>query len=174
MQSRPMVGSLAGIAALLLIAFSAYELRTRTGEPQSSSSESISEPLLAELVERDVRLSSADTPAERVAILADIADVLARDLAPLAHADAHEDLSTLARLYVNVVRSGLLHQARALRETERLPVLGPIADRLKEVANTAERLAQQSPVEQVQPLLDIVAVARQGSSELRALWEEQS
>jgi len=169
-----MVGSLAGIAALLLIALSAYELRNHFGEPQSSGSKSISEPLLAELVERDMRLSSAGTPAERVAILADIADVLARNLGPLAHADAHEDLSTLAKLYENVVRSGLLHQARALRETERLPVLGPIADRLKEVANTAERLARQSPAEQVQPLLDIVAVARQGSSELRALWEEQS
>ncbi len=118
---------------------------------------------------QDIAVTSSTTPRERVTLLAEMADVLTGDLAPLARRASGDELITLAKLYEELVRDGILPQARQLQKNERHEVLASIVEQLSKTARLAEQLATEVPPEYAQPLLAIVAVARDVGRELTAL-----
>jgi hypothetical protein len=130
------------------------------------------DPLLASLVERDVRLATANTPGERLEILADVADVLQRGTNALAQSVEGEQLATLATLYQQVIQEGVVKQAQAIPAAERQRILHPIALRLVETANQIESLTEGIAPEFAQSLQAIAAAAREGHRQLRALLTE--
>jgi hypothetical protein len=167
--SRRFAGAAAGLAAVLLLALVATRLHGWMVQPQLLK---IQPP--ADSARGAPGLGSNVTPAERVAMLSTMAEILASDLVPLARAASGDELMTLAKLYEEVVRQGILPQARSLSDAERLAMLGAVVDQLTKTAGSAEQLAREVPVEYAEPLLTIVAVAREVSLELRGLLAEHS
>jgi hypothetical protein len=137
------------------------------------------DPLLADLMQHNVRLAKADSPQERIVELADMADRLhstARTLA--ATADA-EDLAKLTELYRKVVEEGVVAQAKSklaqLPRAERWKVLDPIAARLAKTQKEAQVMAVQATrLDAINPWQDLASAARTGTSELRALLEGEA
>ena len=134
----------------------------------------VADPLLTCLVRRDVRLARAETPRERLEILADLADDLRGEVQVLAQVTAGEELAELAKLYEQVVRDGIVKQAQALAAADRRQLLGSMASRLAGVERAVGRLARKVPPEHAPPLQVIVAAARMGSIRLLALQGERS
>src|SRR5262249_21225359 len=78
-------------------------------------------PLMAQLVECDVRLAQAETPKQRVEALAHLADALWRETHTLGDANggAAKEVAELAGLYERVVRDGVVPRARTLPRPQR-------------------------------------------------------
>jgi hypothetical protein len=130
------------------------------------------DPLLAGLVRHDLRLATAATPRERLAILADVADELLDPASALAAQMANPQLEALARLYGRVIDEGILKQARTLPAAERRSILSPIAERLARSARHIDRLVQKTPAEQSRSLQSIAGTAREGNRRLYGLVAE--
>lgn len=77
--------------------------------------------VLPRLVEQDVRLAAATTPAEQLTHLARLADVLRGEALRLAKVGPHEELPVVADLYGRVLREGVMGRVRAIPK-ERRPV----------------------------------------------------
>jgi ABC-type transporter Mla MlaB component len=159
--------ALAGIAAavVLVLAFSGVLKRERN-IPVASSSQT--DPLLAKVMERNLTLATADSATKRVQTLSDLADDLdsqTRQLALVAHAD---DLQTLAKLYDEVLKTGIVKQAGEVRLEDRQNVLKPIADRLL----IASRQMRQDAIEMpnnAEPLKQMAQAADEANQKLRIL-----
>ncbi len=168
--------TLARIAALILLVVIAWWLwpsgRNNPFAPNPHNPPA-PEPLLASLVQRDLRLAGATTPRERIQILADLAGDLHQETQTLTQEAAEEELAALAKLYEQVVYDGILKQAMALPANERRPILNPIADRLAQTATAVDRLVQEGPAKCTQPLHDIATVARKGNRQLATLLREE-
>jgi hypothetical protein len=126
-------------------------------------------PLLGSLLHHDLRLATADTPAERVEILADLADDLHREIRLLAHDGEAEDLATLARLYDRVVRDGIMVQAHGLPSANRRPVLHPVASRLALAARNVRELMKEVSAPAASSLSRMADAAIDGQHCLNAL-----
>jgi hypothetical protein len=129
----------------------------------------ISDPLLANLLERDLRLASATTPRERIEILADLAEDLRQGTQQIAPAATQEELKAIACLYEQVVRDGIVKQAQALPATDRERVLDPIALRLDQTASQVDRLAREVSAQRAEQLQAIITSAHEGKRALCAL-----
>jgi hypothetical protein len=128
-----------------------------------------SDRLLASLVKHDLDLAISETPAQRVAVLAELADDLRGESAMLIQGPPAKDLlADLARLYRQVVTNGLVPNARELAAGQRQPLLD-IARQLAERSREAEQLAQAAPADSADSLRAIAATARDGDQQLRAL-----
>jgi hypothetical protein len=138
-------------------------------QPEPPREKPATDPLLASLLQRDLRLATATSPRERIEILADMAQELQDAIRLLAQAAGGEPLEGMATLYDQVVRDGIIKQAQALADNERRPILNPIADRLARTARSVERLAGKVPAEHSKPLHTIAAAAREGNRHLYAL-----
>jgi hypothetical protein len=163
-------------AAVLLLAVGSWLLYFLHPAPQPPSTTPVAKrPLLDNLFERDLRLANAATQRERVEVLADLADDLQSETRELAlDADDVADLKTLADLYEQVVREGILARAQALPIAERREVLGPIADRLFKAGKAAEVLAQNVTSDSARPLKAIALAAGDGHRELRTMLQEDT
>jgi hypothetical protein len=159
-------------AAVLLFVLGWWIFHSRTTGPELPPTKPVADPLLASLVERDMRLATAASPRERIEILADMAQELQDATRFLAQAAASDELDGLARLYEQVVHEGILRQASALPAGERRPILNPIADRLSKTARSVERLVPRVPAECGKPLHAIAEAARQGNLRLYGLLSE--
>jgi hypothetical protein len=159
-------------AALLLVAVGLWAWRlAHENTPAPPSRPAVTgDPLLAKLMEQNIRLAGARTPRQRVEALRDLADDLHSEARSLTLADLgrNDDLEKLAGLYEKVVRDGLVKQARALPAAEHAELLTAIARRLGEVSTEADRQAEQTP-ERAAALRTIAAAARDGNRQLREL-----
>jgi hypothetical protein len=163
--------ALAGIAALVLVvlAFSGVLKRERNIPVASTSA---TDPLLAKVMERNLTLATADTATKRVQTLSDLADDLdgqTRQLALVAHAD---DLQTLAKLYDEVLKAGIVKQAGEIRLEDRPKVLEPIADRLFKASQQEQQLAQEMP-DKAGPLKQMAQAADEANQKLRKLMKTE-
>jgi hypothetical protein len=160
----------AGLAAAVLVVAGWWVLTARNS-PQVvvHPCKPAPDPLLANLLQHDLRLARAESPRERVQALADLADELHGETRTQARAAASDNLQTLAVLYGRVVRQGILTQAAALPADERDDVLPSIADRLGRTEKEAEQLAQQAPAGVADPLKQIARAAREGQASLRGV-----
>jgi hypothetical protein len=126
-------------------------------------------PLLATLLQRDLRLARAGSARERVEVLASLADDLHHETRTAAAAAGGEEVGTLARLYEQIITEGILKQARALPASDRSVVLDPIAARLAESAADVEQLLHDVPAEYAAPLNGMAGAARAGNRKLADL-----
>jgi hypothetical protein len=164
-----------GLAAALVLAVVGWWLWSgRVDAPATSTpnEKPAVDPLLASLLQRDLRLAQANTPRERIEILADVADDLRGETRTLAQASALRELTALATLYHRVVNDGIVQQAKVLPPSQRRAVLNHIADRLARTATMIEQLAQRTETEYARPLRTIAETARKGNRQLSALLPE--
>lgn len=155
-------------AALILVAVGLWIARF-SHTPVEVVRPPAEDPLLASLLQRNLRLAAANSPRQRLEALADLADDLNSESQTLMQAASPTDLATLAQLYRKVVQEGIVAQAKALPPAERATALGPIADRLTRVWNDADELADRLPAGTSRSLRVIAAAARDGDKQLRGL-----
>jgi hypothetical protein len=139
--------------------FAALRMQQQTG----SGGPAAPDPLLANLLNRDLRLARAPGKPERFRELADLAEDLRGQAEPLAREQAVDDLKALAKWYRDVVHDGVekLGPAASVKDRDE------VAARLDRAGNTAEQLAGQVSVDCAPPLWDIAIAARNGSHSLQ-------
>jgi hypothetical protein len=174
-------------ASLLLFAGLWWYLEARPREKSSSPQPSQvvvkpppRDPLLADLMQHNVKLAQARTAKDRLLELAAMADRLHGATQTLAGEVETADLAALARWYTEVVDKGIVVRADALRrapdlrQEERKEVLAQVANRLKQTETEAGRHAQAAQTtataEQWQRL---ASAARGGADKLRALLGQE-
>ncbi|HEY8506066.1 MAG TPA: hypothetical protein VIL46_15880 [Gemmataceae bacterium] len=157
-------------AAVLVVGLAAWLLRPGGETPVPPAAAAEPDPLLAELMERHVRLAVADTPRQRLEQLAGLAADLRQQGESLALVAPGEEMKLLADLYRDVVHQGMIAQAGQLAVRERQALLGRYARELGETSEAMARLAERGgPPHSVEPLGEIADAARQGSRRLRQL-----
>ena len=145
-RRRLVVGAAVAAAGLLLLESSWLIVRKPAPEPViAARSKAIPDPLVALLVDRDLKLASAQEAKDRVQTLADIADDIRGETSNLVNHAESEELMHLARLYDRVVREGVVAQAQTVPLAEREGVLGAIGDQLSRTWHEAETAAENSP-----------------------------
>jgi hypothetical protein len=144
-------------------------------EPQTPHSSP--DPLLASIVRQDLRLAKVDEPAERLLVLADLADDLSGEVKKLAPVpEAKGVLDDLVKRYEEVVRSGLLGVANKLPAQDRDELLNKIGERLhvagREAEELGERLSSRIPNSSREALRRLTKVANEADERLRDLRTE--
>jgi hypothetical protein len=163
-----------GLAAAVLLAILGWwGVASWPESPVPAQPRPAYDPLLASVMQRDLQLARANSPRERIEILADLADDLRSATRILAQASAGEKLTALAQLYKQVILDGIIQQAEALPAAERRQVLDPIAKRLSRADREVKRLVERVPAEYT-PVLDMIAAAaHEGNRRLHALLREE-
>lgn len=162
-----------GLAAAVLLAWGAWALFPRNG----SKPEMVAipeDPFLKKMVERDVALARAATPAERLQALAGMAGDLSAQARGLARVASPEELRDLARWYDKVVRDGIVKQAENLpsrtqtpaEEQARSAALGALSRQLGETAAETDQLLGSVPPESKPALQKIADTARDGQKKI--------
>jgi hypothetical protein len=175
----PALGPAGLAASLLLFAFIWWMLQgkrdqalVQEGPPARRAP--APDQLLANLMQRNLRLAQAKTNRDRVEALTDLAVDLHRETGALATAGDGEDLTALAQMYSRVVREGVLERARLLDQKDRAQVLAPLADQLADMEKQAERMATGGlPTASADTLRAMAEAAREGTQKLRSLAREE-
>ena len=164
---------LAGLAAaILLAAFGWWLFRPAPSQPDAIPTATASDPLLASLLHYDLQLATANTPKERITLLADVAQALHDESRTLAAETAGNQLIELAGLYRQVIHYGITKQAPAIPVSDRARVFKPLIDQLEKAAQSSERLAKRMPPEQNKPVQDMATTAWEGRRFLATLLSE--
>jgi hypothetical protein len=164
------IGSL---AAAILVALGAWALFPRNG-PRHEMAAIPDDPFLRKMVERDLALSRAETPTERLAALSGMADDLSAQARGLARVASPEELRDLARWYDKVVKEGIVQQVKNLpartrtpaEEQARLKALGALNRQLGDTAVETDKLLASVPPEAKPALQKIVESAREGQKKI--------
>lgn len=156
-------------AALVVLAVGLYAWQRQQGVRAPAAPKPAGDPLLAKLVQRDLRLAAGATPRERVETLADMAGDLHGETKALAKEAREKDLADLAGMYSQVVREGIVKLAAQVPDGERQKVLEPIAGRLARAGREADQLAEQLPASSAAPVREMADAAREGNVELSRL-----
>jgi hypothetical protein len=108
-------------------------------------------PLLASVIERDVRLAGAETPRQRYTILTHLAGDLHLEHQVLTHTSAGDELLTLEKLQELVLREGVQAQAEMLPAAERPPTPPPAASPVvpSDATERAQRFRQDCSLIQI-------------------------
>jgi hypothetical protein len=168
-------------AAVLLIVFGWLVMRTpnRTRNSDLQMARASTDPLLANIIQRDLRLADANKPADRFLALADLAEDLSgevKNLAPLP--EAKGVLDDLVRRYQKVVRDGLLPVAKKLSEQklsakDRDDLLNTVGERLhvagRKTEELGDQLASKIPNSSREALRRLSKAAYEGDQRLRDL-----
>jgi hypothetical protein len=180
-RRRVGAGIVAGVAASLLLfitSWLAWYSWHGDGPKQfagSTEKQPVTDPLVAELMRRNLKLAKGGTPRERVEAMAGVAGELHARSNALARTAGAEDMELLAQLYGRVVREGIVGRAAVLPDAERRAVLEPIALQLGRAESEAERLAAEEGVPQAarEALRRIALAAREGDRELCRLYGKE-
>ncbi len=163
------------VAATLLLGTIAYlSLRNKTGPAPLGTPR---DPLLDSLVKLNVDLADPkkQSAAERVQILASVAEDLNKEMRDIARADATgENMRDLEKMYRKVVIDGLVVQARLVERSQREAVLGKVADNLVKAGLNAEDTAKEAPQHSAESLREAAGHAREGTKQIKALLQEAS
>lgn len=159
-----------GLAAAVLVALGAWFIFPRnTGTPEVAQTPD--DPFLKKLVQRDLALANADTPARRLKVLGGLADDLSSQARSLARVASPDELRDLAHWYSKVVTDAIVKQAErmpvhALPPAERQAEFQALADRLGETAAETDRMLGSVPPESKPALQKIADTARAGQKSL--------
>ena len=177
LRSRAGLSAAAAAAALLLVVLAAWVLwgrQDQNGPTAIVEQPVLTDPLVARLLEQDVRLAAARTPQDRVKILADLADDLRTETHNLVRTADVADLRDLAEHYQRVVLQGVVKRADGLRSLparQRRAVLDPIAAQLARAERDATMLALERPAA-AKPFGMIAKAAHEGGNQLSSLPRE--
>ena len=130
------------------------------------------DPLLASILQRDLRLAEAENAKERVLALADLAEDLSGEVQGLAQkAEAKALLPALVDNYRDVVAKCLVDVAKDLPEQGRNDILNSIGERLHAAGRKAGDLAETNgvPDSSKKPLEELRKIAWHADDQLRAL-----
>lgn len=161
-----------GLAAAVLIAFGAWLIFPRnTVLPEVAQTPD--DPFLKKMVQRDLALATANTPASRLQVLGGLADDLSSQARALARVASPDELRDLARWYDKVVKDAIVKQAErmpihAMTQTERQAEFKALADRLGETASETDKMLGEVPPEAKPALQKIADSARDGQKKLLA------
>jgi hypothetical protein len=174
-MKRPSFGHLAAkfwpaglVAATLLVGTIAW-LSLR-GDKQPPTKNLPPDPMLDSLVKLNVELAKTQTPAERVKVLARVADELSQEMRDIARADPKGDeMQALLDMYRKVVVNGLVAQAEQLKgyeQRDREEALKVVAENLAKAGQKAEQMAAESPEHSADRLRQAAALAREGTKSI--------
>jgi hypothetical protein len=158
------------VAATLLVGTIAWLSLRGGGQPSVAATPA--DPMLDSLVSLNVKLAKSDVPKERVAVLAQIADEVNREMRDIARADATGDnMQALEEMYRKVVLNGLVSQAKLLDRSDKSQreILGKVADGLAQSGQRAEQMAAESPQHSAERLREAATTAREGTKRIRNL-----
>lgn len=166
-----------GLAAAILVALGAWALfprptKTEMAQPLPD------DPFLRKIVQRDLALAKANTPAERLLILGGLADDLSLQARSLARVASRNELGDLARWYDQVVKNAIVPQAENVPALAMVPaeraardaLLKSLVDKLNENAAEMDKLLGEVPPEAKPALQRMTESAREGQKKLQ---EEQ-
>ncbi len=163
-------------AAVLAIAAGCWWLLSVNRHPDESAPRvegpTAEVDVLARLVEKHLQLAEGCAPAERLRILADMADDLRAEsfrLALRVRRAGDQTLPVVAELYRQLIRDGVVARARRLPAAERREVLAPVLAGLRRAEEEARKVARGRPVEVAAPLQELASAARDARSQLAAL-----
>jgi hypothetical protein len=156
------------VAATLLIGTIAW--LTLRGDRPAPANNLPADPLLDSLVKLNVELAKTQTPAERVTILAKVADELNQEMRDIARADPKgDDMQALLDMYRKVVVNGLVAQAEQLKSmspADRETALKAVVENLAKAGQKAEQMAAESPEHSADRLRQAAALARDGTKSI--------
>jgi len=155
-------------AAILVGAISWAILGGKSNDNQALASAG-PDPMLSDIVSAKVKLDTAPDAVGRVYVLATLADTIHEEARTLSKVTPGEEMTSLAKMYDQVVRDALVPQARALTGEERRTKLPVYAERLAKAEQEANRLSNEAPVGSDQALKDIAESAKAGRIELAKL-----
>ncbi len=166
-----------GLAAAILVALGAWALFPRPAKPEMAQPLP-DDPFLRKIVQRDLALANAKTPAERLQILSGLADDLSVQARSLARVATRNELGDLARWYDQVVKNAIVPQAEnapafvmvPAERTAREALLESLAKKLNENAAETDKLLSEVPPEAKAALQRMTESAREGQKKLQ---EEQ-
>ena len=130
-------------------------------------------------MQRDLALAKANTPTERLQVLAGLAEDLSVQARSLARVASPDELRDLARWYDKVVKGAMVKQAENVptftmtpaERTAREALLKSLADKLDETATESEKLSNEVSPEIKRALQRMTESAREGQKKLQ---EEQA
>ncbi len=165
-------------AAILLAVFGWLVIRTpnRPIATITKTSRLTSDPLVATILQRDLRLAEAEDAADRFRALALLADDFSDEVKSLAPVpEAREVLDDLVMKYEKVVNDGLVEVAKDLPGGERVQLLNEVGDRLhktgREVEELGDKLRLKIPKASRDTLQRLTRIAYAGDKKLRNLRE---
>jgi len=165
-------------ATILLVVFGWMVFHTPhppvAGVPTPHAS---ADPLLASIIQRDLRLADAESPSDRFLILSYLADDLSTEIKKLAPVpEAKGVLDDLVKRYEEVVRDGLLEGANKLDKLpapKRNDLLNSVGERLQVAGREADelgvRLGPRIPNSSREALRRLTNVAKEADDRLRDL-----
>ncbi|MSR52722.1 MAG: hypothetical protein EXS09_05465 [Gemmataceae bacterium] len=153
------------VAAALLVGALAWSIKK---SPETAMAKAPSDPMLKEVVAAKIDLDRAHTGADRIKVLAKLADTIHEEARTLSKVTPDE-MNSLAAMYRKVVEEALIPQARSLNADERKATLPAYVQRLAEAQQLANRLAGESPAASGRALSEIAEVAEAGRIELAKL-----
>lgn len=127
------------------------------------------DPMLRDVVAAKVKVDTAPNAVARVEALAGLADTLHDEARTLAKVSPGDEMTSLAKMYEQVVRDALVPQARALSDDEKRTKLLAVKEKLEKAEQEANKSAAEAPVGSDRPLKDIAEAAKAGRIELAKL-----
>jgi hypothetical protein len=159
-QKLALAAALAAALMLFAVGWAVWQHQVhRRDTPEPASIETLvhrlrtREPALAD------DLARASTPKERVEILAQAAGRLLEQSRLLQFSADRDELATLADLYGEVLRGGLVSHARTLPPSQRAAVLKPILQQLQEAERDAKQRADSITGSANAASLQVIAAA---------------
>jgi hypothetical protein len=172
------------IAASLLLFFLAWSLAPNDPSPVAKPPKSSTpDRLLAQLIQRNLKLAATDSPKLQLETLAELSEDLRVQSEPLhtfygTSRDGKESLRDLADWYGKVVRlevTRAVHLRQQLTPEQLRPVLQPIVVQLSHATDDAERLASETiNISADHPLHTIASAARTGKDHLEKLLKDEA
>jgi hypothetical protein len=159
-----------GLAAAVLVAVGVWWLFPKNGpKPETVMPE---DPFLKRIVQRDLQLAKAATPAERLRALGGLADDLSAQARGLARVAGANELNDLARWYDKAVKDGVVNQVEklpvhAMPPEEEQKLRQELAAKLGETAAEVDKLLGEVPPEAKPALQRIADSARDGQKQLQ-------
>lgn len=167
-----------GLAAALLVAVAGWRMFGGKNDPRPevATPGTPEHPLLKKLVQRDVAMAKADTPAKRLQALGGLADDLSAEARGLALVASPQELNDFV-IWYGKAKDGLVAQADrltnktafAMTPAERKAQFAALAEKLGETAAAVDRSAGQASPEAKRALQKIADAARDGQTKLTAL-----
>ncbi|MDB5311075.1 MAG: hypothetical protein JWO38_5277 [Gemmataceae bacterium] len=164
----------AGLAAAVLVVLGGWLVLRPTKQPEVVT-HTPRHPFLEKVIQRDLALTQAKTPEQRLEVLGGLADDLSAETRSLARVASQEDLKDLSAQFQKVVDSGIVPQAKkvadlqALTQAQKKALFERLSARLAEAGQQADQAARESPPH-AQPVLKAISEkARDGQTKLGAL-----
>lgn len=171
-QNATLVG---GLAAAVLVAFGAWATIGKNSPKPDLAEKTPRDPFLEKMVQRDVALARAGTPAQKLVALGGLADDLSAEARGLARIASPDELKDVARWFDRVVKDGLVPRAKDLTTdagstpAERKAQLADLAARLGHAADEVKKASGEVPPD-AKPVLERIAdTARFGQKKLQDL-----